>query len=1288
MSVMSESSRSATMALPSPRNGLIGSSLADPRPLQRKPAPSPLQVTQIATPLTDNFRAALHASPQSLRSPTSPKAASSPSYSPRSPKYSPGFMKEPNKSPQERLNGYQVTEPSPEENDEMLQDSPTTTQSSPVTSPKEDSIRQLRNVSAPVPTMDGGSMSQASFDRRTSARPVTARREQRPVHRTVSIDSTMSSTSSLPSQSRQSSFDLVTVDHADIQQAIAMAGTPEGAIHQLLREKKHSSTQNAQLWRLVDRQRALVLGLNKDLERALAEKEKYKKRLKEHLNETPLASSATPKASSDPIRDTSVSSAPSDSQDDLPIQRHSMREVLPNNSQNLQDAVRTPMGLPSTPRPQAKVKSMQAVENNNSPFHELKFRGEVISRKIIPDDDDISPGTVEIKSFIRTTPTDRSFSDSSSLVLQEIEKTSPRGSFTARRSLTSPQKAQHSPSFDASPTNNEHRKGSFASRKPPPAPLNLRQPQEVSQGLGHHGSGEQSGSEYDDVVEVDEIPAFIRGRRKTREEDDRERAAAALREQEIRSNSKKTKRSKSALEAGSTSGLPNVPNLPRSPCIRAFSPPFPPASQGLLSPHASLAGILSQPPTSPSNSASERSMASPPLLSPGLPVSPRPSHRPVNAPQPRLPRDGADLTSPPLSPRNGSLALNLPTRVPGYPTPLPPHTPNSISFPLTLDEPPQLCKSEKSLVEIRHVEVAEPTAVAETKESPKFKSVNEPTLENFYQGLVSEAYPDLLLPPNALPSIFIMVASSRLKPSRLSTVALNGPEEEPVFTLSILSRSDRQQLWQIEKPVSSLPALDSRLKQLLPCNAKLPDRALFSGHAPAKIDARRMALEKYFEAVLDTSMDEKAALVLCRYFSTQVIESDSATTAINDIKPERGSPTSFTSIRRLTKEGYLTKRGKNFGGWKARYFVLEEPTLRYYESPGGPLLGSIKLHNAQIGRQTANHSQSPSRGAEEPDNYFRHAFLILEPKRKDSNSHLRHVLCAESDQERDEWVAALMQFVELSSIRNEKVRPSMPRTESSSSKLSLLASKRKPSRRNEAEVEEPDADVNSLQSISYETTVAAQAPLRMTPIPRDIDTPPPDNDNPSTQISKSISGPLNGNVIHNAGEWGNKAMESPKSKDKERKRSLWGFRDKHPSDSASSYSSEAVANSVRPPTDKSVFGMPLKEAIEYAPPKGTDVCLPAVVYRCLEYLQAKDAASEEGIFRLSGSNLVIKALRERFNSEGDIDFWADDQYTDIHAVASLLKQYLRELPTIILTRELHLEFLQVLGEWRKSYPND
>ena len=49
--------------------------------------------------------------------------------------------------------------------------------------------------------------------------------------------------------------------------------------------------------------------------------------------------------------------------------------------------------------------------------------------------------------------------------------------------------------------------------------------------------------------------------------------------------------------------------------------------------------------------------------------------------------------------------------------------------------------------------------------------------------------------------------------------------------------------------------------------------------------------------------------------------------------------------------------------------------------------------------------------------------------------------------------------------------------------------------------------------------------------------------------------------------------------------------------------------------------------------------------------------------------------------EGDIDLVDSDEYWDPHAIAGLLKSFLRELPASILTRELHLRFLAVIGEF-------
>jgi RalA-binding protein 1 len=163
-------------------------------------------------------------------------------------------------------------------------------------------------------------------------------------------------------------------------------------------------------------------------------------------------------------------------------------------------------------------------------------------------------------------------------------------------------------------------------------------------------------------------------------------------------------------------------------------------------------------------------------------------------------------------------------------------------------------------------------------------------------------------------------------------------------------------------------------------------------------------------------------------------------------------------------------------------------------------------------------------------------------------------------------------------------------------------------------------------------------------------------------------------VIQDAGAWGNKASNATATKEK--KRSIWGFgKTRSSMDIASqlqqadreSPTSQAQGNASLDKKDfvRPVFGIPLAEAVQYCAPQGVDAELPAVVYRCIEYLQAKGASSEEGIFRLSGSNVVIKALKERFNTEGDIDFLAGDEYYDVHAVASLFKQYLRELPTTV-----------------------
>lgn len=90
-------------------------------------------------------------------------------------------------------------------------------------------------------------------------------------------------------------------------------------------------------------------------------------------------------------------------------------------------------------------------------------------------------------------------------------------------------------------------------------------------------------------------------------------------------------------------------------------------------------------------------------------------------------------------------------------------------------------------------------------------------------------------------------------------------------------------------------------------------------------------------------MDEKSLNTIAEFLSTDIVKKhDSQLTEKRSsvsISTSTKSPTHTTSSAGAnkdgeapTKEGYLTKRGKNFGGWQARYFVLDGPQLKYFDA--------------------------------------------------------------------------------------------------------------------------------------------------------------------------------------------------------------------------------------------------------------------------------------------------------------------------------------------------------------------
>jgi RalA-binding protein 1 len=1150
----------------------------------------------------------------------------------------------------------------------------------------------MRNVSSSAVSGNAQNHLQLS----PPASPISVGKDEQKIARAAlprnsSIDSALSSLSSSAEHSNKSSNDSTHADSPEIQHLISAAGSAENLISHLLRDKQHAASQNAQLWKLVDKQRSLLMGLNQDLERAIKDKEKYRKRLKDFQ-----AQSTVPHQSEVPVRDQSRSTVKE-------VQHESKMLANVNNPPKTETSLSTPTSrsvnsLHSSPLDPAMLPSplhllqnqqkLQATDTMES--QEITDRRQLSEMKadVVLDNANApfknkqarSQGTREAQASFLTSPSPTQAQN----VNQNLGATSRSGDARLPPAQVAESMSGAGRSERTLPP----------TRKAPPAPLKLNQ-----------AKPNKTLQEFPPVVPSDsvqsqgiqEIPLSQRGRRKTREEDDHDRELAAQQEQAARSRSsksskigKKKPKPESAIEEP-TQAHPIAPQGVPPPTPRQFAVAPPP--EATLAGSSSIAAVLS-PNSQRTAPVVEYTVTAPPM-SPGLPVSPRPVDRPLGSPMPRLPREGAGIPlSPPMSPRGG---LPLSPRPPRVAVPPPTETPAVSSPPPTQQSFPQPGSPKKQ-------EMPRPTLTTnlvdgkvENRESPvsPFHGVQ------IDRSLMDPAYPSLLCPPKALSSLIVRVSSSRLRPKRQSYMALKANDEDPVFTMSTFSRSEGRELWRVEKVIMALPQLDQQMKNVSKFSTRLPERKLFSGHSPAIVDARRSALNHYFGELLEAATDERSALVVCQFLSSDVIEARDDETSLLTPSQRNKPALSLSPESRPVKEGYLTKRGKNFGGWKVRYFILQGCELRYFESPGGTHLGTIKLQNAQIGKQTQ--TPSPSRTDDDVENQYRHAFLVLEPKRKDSSTLVRHVLCAESDQERDEWVLVLMQHVDNQSDDEQSKHQTSRRVEDGKSHVTGFEAKVKQySEHSHAGGQDGQttshAGTDELKSIGYEQMAAGTAPTigapqinsrqDATPSPvsnisatnTSLDTGAAHEQNTASHPSVSISGPKNGIKIQDAGTWGNRPV--PQANVKDKKRSMWGFRQRGGSDSTQN--AQPVPNAFNNfsqnhhgPT-RAVFGLPLAEAVELCPPRGVNVTLPAVVYRCIEYLQAKDAASEEGIFRLSGSNIVIKALRERFNTEGDVNFLAQDQYYDVHAVASLFKSYLRELPSTVLTKEYHLDFLHVL----------
>lgn len=614
-----------------------------------------------------------------------------------------------------------------------------------------------------------------------------------------------------------------------------------------------------------------------------------------------------------------------------------------------------------------------------------------------------------------------------------------------------------------------------------------------------------------------------------------------------------------------------------------------------------------------------------------------------------------------------------------------------------------------------------------------------------------------------------------------SFVRTNDRGKEVLSFVMTIQPGHGKKPWNVEKSYSDVLALDTRIRSRVNKGmgkkiAALPEGKLWKDHAPAKVDLRKKTLQTYLQALINLPVKNNDEIIA--FFTTDIVR-------------ETRQPV----MQAGHKEGYLTKRGKNFGGWKRRYFVLSGPTLAYYDARGGTHLGSIAVTGAQIGRQ----QRSERTPATDEEKEYRHAFLIVEAKKGPGGNHPRHVLCAETDEERDSWVDMLVRYFTgvYTDDPNAYVATGTPsRPSMSSESVSMNSTPRKTPTRgmssdaisiakgpavplSQLQQDPSNAKLFSTPILEQERSDSPaavrsddQSPVerpppheqyepqqqqqQQQPPPsqererprRKLEKPPsgqpsslPDSSplsaaaafspeplvnssqratsemghypdmqqererereqrrrphespdhprrhrerehdarksfhpalhqervpSPDKDSRSKISAPMNGAPIPAGFKFGGKDAPSPEvsmsdRREKAKSRSFWGFG--RPADKA------AI-----PAVPRAVFGVPLDESLDVAQIGN----LPAIVFRAIQYLEAKKADQEEGIYRLSGSSAVIKSLKDRFNAEGDVDLLAADDFWDPHAIAGLLKTFLRELPSSILTRELHMRFLAVI----------
>uniref|UniRef100_A0A3Q0RPU6 Synapse defective Rho GTPase homolog 2 n=1 Tax=Amphilophus citrinellus TaxID=61819 RepID=A0A3Q0RPU6_AMPCI len=106
-----------------------------------------------------------------------------------------------------------------------------------------------------------------------------------------------------------------------------------------------------------------------------------------------------------------------------------------------------------------------------------------------------------------------------------------------------------------------------------------------------------------------------------------------------------------------------------------------------------------------------------------------------------------------------------------------------------------------------------------------------------------------------------------------------------------------------------------------------------------------------------------------------------------------------------------------------------------------------------------------------------------------------------------------------------------------------------------------------------------------------------------------------------------------------------------------------------------VFGVEVWRVVER---ENTGLMVPLLISKCINEIE-KRGCQVVGLYRLCGSAAVKKELREAFERDSHAVELCENTYPDINVITGVLKDYLRELPYPLITKQLYEAVLESMA---------